>query len=158
MHGTSTSATIIEGHARGYSIAEGETEGLEPVYKDLPSAVHSYENVLYLAAQTLRALGAGQAYLHFVDADGMKAARVQVPRVEQRAVSDTFFSQLRAAVLARSSFALTTELAVAAIGKREQELYARCATAKEDDALPEPTSFRVKAPSKRANRGRDFAG
>jgi Helicase HerA, central domain len=155
MRGTSTSTTTIEGYARGYSVAEGETEGLEPVYKDLPSAVHSYENVLYLAAQTLRALGAGQAYLHFVDAGGMKAARVQVPHVQQRIVPDAVFAQLRGRILASSAFALTTDFAIKAIDEREQELFTRCASSVEKQAAPsEPVSFRVPAPAKRAGGAR----
>jgi Helicase HerA, central domain len=154
MRGTSTSTTTIEGYARGYSVAEGETEGLEPVYKDLPSAVHSYENVLYLAAQTLRALGAGQAYLHFVDADGMKAARVQVPRVQQRTVSDAVFAQLRGRILASSAYALKTDFATKAIDEREQELFAHCAAAVEKIEHLEPVVFRVPAPAKRVGRTR----
>lgn len=154
MHGNSRGNATITGYSRSFSAAEGESEGLEPIYQDLPSAVHSYENMLYFAAQTLRALAAGETYLHFVDAGGIKAARVQVPRVQQQVVSDIYFSELRATILTRSPYALTTELALKAINEREQTLFMRCAAAEVKSDPSEPADFRVPAPAKRADRGR----
>jgi hypothetical protein len=150
MHGSGTSTTVIEGYAHGYSAAEGESEGLEPIYQVLPSAVHSYENSLYFAAQTLRSLAAGQTYLHFVDAEGMKAARVQVPRVKQVVVSDHVFISLRERILSASPYAVGAGRAAQSMGDREAGLFAECAALTNPGAEPDdsPRQFRVAAPQR----------
>jgi hypothetical protein len=147
MHTSGSSTTTIEGYAHGTSVAAGESEGLEPIYENLPGSVHSYENTLYFAAQLLRALPAGQAYMHFVDAEGMKAARVQVPLVKQTVVSDVAFLQLREQIMQASPFALTTTRASAAIEQREQALFAECA-ALTDAHTDDVVDFRVPAPKR----------
>ena len=113
---------------------------MEPVYRDLPSAVHSYENAAYLAAQRLRSLAAGEAYVSFVDQRGLHSARVLVPLVQQIAVSDRAFSGLRTLILKRSPSALETAAAAEELEQREQKLIAE---AKKVGEVIEPKTFRV---------------
>ena len=44
------SQTTTESYTRGRSESRGGSEGLEPIYQDLPGAVHSCQNALYFAA------------------------------------------------------------------------------------------------------------
>ena len=132
--------TITEGHSTTYSETQGGSEALEPVYRDLPSAVHSYENAAYLAAQRLRSLAAGEAYVSFVDQRGLHSARVLVPLVQQIAVSDRAFSGLRTLILKRSPSALETAAAAEELEQREQKLIAE---AKKVGEVIEPKTFRV---------------
>src|SRR5205085_586691 len=63
--GTSRSESVSEGETHGTSTSHAVSEGLEPLYEDLPSAVHGMENMLYFAAQRLRSLRTGEAYVHY---------------------------------------------------------------------------------------------
>ena len=63
----------------GKSTSEGVTEGIVPVFKELPGAVHSLENVRYMAARKLRSLARGNAFISYVGIEGWKGARVRVP-------------------------------------------------------------------------------
>lgn len=144
---TGASTSTSEGYSYTTSRAEGISEGLEPVFAELPSAVHSFENTLYFAAQQLRSLPAGQAFMHFVDAEGMKSARVQVPLVRQITVATERFARLRAQILDHSAFARTTEAATRAISEREWMLFKEAQQMKDDASeLAEPLNFRVPAP------------
>jgi hypothetical protein len=150
---TGASMSTTEGYAHTTSRAEGVSEGLEPVFAELPSAVHSFENTLYYAAQMLRSLPAGQAFMHFVDAEGMKSARVQVPLVRQITVTNERFAQLRAHILERSVFTLRTENATRAIGEREWVLFKEARLLKDKASeLAEPQNFRVPAPKPPGDR------
>jgi hypothetical protein len=57
--GISRATTTGVAETRGTSASEGWQEAFEPLYANLPSAMHSKENVLYMAAQTLRNLTTG---------------------------------------------------------------------------------------------------
>jgi len=151
-HSTGSSRSTTEGYSYTASRAEGVSEGLEPIFADLPSAVHSFENALYFAAQALRSLPAGQAFMHFVDAEGMKSARVQVPLVQQVTVSAERFTELRKRILERSAFATRTAEAERALGEREEALLREAQRLKDKvQELAEPTNFRVLAPQKTAD-------
>ena len=89
---------MTEGYSHGHSESRGASEGLEPIFQDLPSAVHGYQNMLYFAAQALRSLAAGEAYASFVDDTGMHTGRVLVPRVKQISVSNDTFAKIRSRV------------------------------------------------------------
>jgi hypothetical protein len=141
-HSQSWSSSVMQGTSRSH----GTTEGLEPIYADLPSAVHSFENSLYFAATLLRSLPAGQAYMNFVDADGMKAALVRVPRVKQLVVSDHAFEHIRATLLASSIYTLPTPAADASINTRERDLLAACNNGA--TAVAEPANFRIPIPKR----------
>lgn len=151
-HSAGTSTSHSEGYSYTTSRAEGVSEGLEPVFAELPSAVHSFDNTLYFAAQMLRSLPAGQAFMHFVDAEGMKSARVQVPLVRQVTVTNERFAQLRADILERSGFAKRTEDATHAIGEREWVLFKEAQQLRDRASEPaEPRNFRVPAPKPNAD-------
>jgi hypothetical protein len=95
----------------------------------------------------LRSLPAGQAFMHFVDAEGMKSARVQVPLVRQVTVTNERFAQLRADILEHSVFAKNTESATHAISEREWILFKDAQQLKDKASEPtEPRNFRVPAP------------
>ena len=55
--------------------AEGVTEGIVPVIKELPARVHSLENVRYMAARELRSLARGNAFISYVGIEGWRGAR-----------------------------------------------------------------------------------
>jgi hypothetical protein len=146
-HSSGSSRSTTEGYSYTSSRAEGVSEGLEPVFAELPSAVHSFENTLYFAAQALRSLPAGQAFMHFVDAEGMKSARVQVPLVQQIAVSAERFAQLRERILECSAFATRSAEAERTLREREEALLREAQRLKDRvHELAEPGSFRVPAP------------
>lgn len=151
-HTSGSSASSTEGYSYTSSRAEGVSEGLEPIFVELPSAVHSFENTLYFAAQALRSLPAGVAYLNFVDAEGMKSARVQVPRVAQIAVSAARFAQLRDGILERSAFATRTAEAEHMLVGREEALLKEAQRLRDRmQELEEPSNFRVLAPRQTAD-------
>jgi hypothetical protein len=151
---TTTGDTITEGYSYGHSETRGASEGLEPIYQDLPSAVHSYDNVLYLAAQMLRSLAAGEAYLSFVDERGMHSARVQVPRVKQLSVGNDTFARIRTLVFCKSPSAVETAKATAHLQWQEERLLAEAAALTQTTpAEPDtPKDFRVAAPKGKRRR------
>src|ERR1035437_9753657 len=82
MSSFSESTTEAYGEADGTSQQESWSEGLRPVMKLLPTAVHSKENALHMAAQLLRNLKPGQAFANYVGTNGMEAAMLFVPPVK----------------------------------------------------------------------------
>jgi hypothetical protein len=110
------------------------------VYADLPTAVHSKENVLYMAAQQLRSLKTGVAYLSYVAGSGLITARIAVPKVRAVAADNAAFNALRDRILAQSRSAIPMSEAIAVLEKREQQLIAE---AKQVNEMEEPASFRV---------------
>jgi hypothetical protein len=150
---TTTGDTTTEGYSYGHSETRGASEGLEPIYQDLPSAVHSYDNVLYLAAQMLRSLAAGEAYLSFVDESGMHSARVQVPLVKQLSVANDTFARIRTLVFCKSPSAIETAKATAHLHWEEERLLAQAAALALPPAEPDmPKDFRVAAPKRKRLR------
>lgn len=142
-HATTTTETYTHGHAS----SRGASEGLEPIYEKLPSAVHSLQNALYFAAQKLRSLAAGEAFASYVDAAGLHAARITVPRVKQIAVSTATFAAVRSLILSKSPSALETPQATAHLQQHETQLLSDAQQVPELDA--EPASFRVPAERKK---------
>jgi hypothetical protein len=138
--GTSSGEAVTESHSTTYSETHGGSEGLAPIYENLPSAVHSYENALYMSAQLLRSLAAGEAYMSYVDQHGLHSARVQVPRVKQLALCERTFVAIRTLLLSRSPSALETTTAMEQLEQREQLLIAEAGALAE---VEEPETFRV---------------
>jgi hypothetical protein len=138
--GRSTGFTHTRGGSEGTSRSTGASEGIEPVYADLPTAVHSKENVLYMAAQQLRSLKTGVAYLSYVAGSGLITARIAVPKVRAVAADNAAFNALRDRILAQSRSAIPMSEAIAVLEKREQQLIAE---AKQVNEMEEPASFRV---------------
>jgi hypothetical protein len=142
--------SVTDSYSSSVSETYGESEGLEPIYETLPSAVHSYENALYLAAQKLRGLAAGQAYISYTDERGIQSARVTVPRVKQIAVSDGTFAGIRALIFSHSPSALPVTAAIEQLDHRERELLSAAASLAQDSDPPDAVEdFRVKGPPKK---------
>jgi len=143
---TTHSEALIEAHTSGSSQVEGTTEGLEPIYEDLPSAIHSKENVLYYAALMLRSLKTGQAFVNYVGRNGMISTLLTVPKPVTFDLSAVDFAALQDRVLAVSPSALPSSDAAREIADRERELIAAAAAYSATPPLPEPETFRVLAP------------
>ncbi len=147
---SSSGEIVTESYSSSVSQTQGESEGLEPIYETLPGAVHSYENALYLAAQKLRGLAAGQAYISYTDERGIQSARVTVPRVKQIAVSDETFAGIRVLIFNRSPSALAVTAAIEQIDHREQKLLSAAASLSQDSDPPDAVEdFRVKGPPRK---------
>lgn len=147
--GKSFSTSFTTGETHGTSSSEGFTEGLEPIFEMLPSTVHSIENVRYMAAQVLRSLPTGQAFLNLVTTTGMQASHVFVPEIWSRDLSETEFAELRRRALAASPSAISSEQAALHIVEHERQLLAEAAR---PTVVEEPLSFRVPAPGKSRTR------
>jgi hypothetical protein len=135
------SLAIGTGSSRGTAEAHGEQEAFKPILEEQPSAVHSKENVLYMAAQALRSLKTGRAFVNFVGPQGMEASLLTVPNVRTCAVSAAQFHEVRKEILNASPSALPVAEARAHVEARERELLAKIAN---ERAAEEPTTFRTK--------------
>ena len=142
--GTSRSESASEGETHGTSTSHAISEGLEPVYQELPSAVHSMENMLYFAAQRLRSLRTGEAYIHYAGLEGIAATQVIVPRVRQITRTEAQYAAIRTTILEKSSAALPAAQAEAALQTREERI---CAEGGWKNTPEEPESFRVARPA-----------
>jgi len=148
--GTTSGETVTEGYSHGHSESRGASEGLEPIFQDMPSAVHGYQNMLYFAAQALRSLAAGEAYASFVDETGMHSGRVRVPRVKQISVANETFIRIRSLIFSESPSAIKTEEATALLQQQEERLLMQGSLAIQLPAEPaNPKDFRVPAPKVR---------
>jgi hypothetical protein len=142
--GTARAKAIGKAITKGTAVTRGAQEGLEPIMADLPSAVHSKENVLYMAAQTLRNLTTGTAFINFVDASGMKAALLAVPDVKSYAPAPEDFERLRVRVLEASPSASRAEGAYEIIIWRKKALIELAQRALRPPEPTVPADFRVK--------------
>jgi Type IV secretion-system coupling protein DNA-binding domain len=142
--GNSRGQSVGKGITTGTGITRGTTEGLEPIMADLPSAVHSLENMRYFAAQTLRNLTTGNAFVNFVDHGGMKSALLSVAPVSKITVSAAEFEALRARVLDASPSASRAEVAHQNVERRKKTLVelAECTLRPPEPSAP--ADFRVK--------------
>jgi DNA helicase HerA-like ATPase len=141
--------TVSNAHgvSRGTSTTKGTSEAFEPVYADLPTSFHSKENVLSMAADGLRALTAGRAYIGFVDHSGRKNGFLTVPLVRTPALSDAEFIALRTRMLEGSPSAEAAEKALALTLERERMLLRAARTV--EIPPPDPTTFREPLPKRR---------
>jgi hypothetical protein len=178
---TTRSESSVKANMEGTSTSEGVTEGIVPVFKDLPGGVHSLENVRYMAARELRSLGRGNAFISYVGIDGWKGAKVAVARVLEAQAPAEGADGVRSAMLNASPSALPTPDAQAAVDRREQEIFAAAAglnsptgeaeapraktgstraaaSAKGDPPSEEPDSWRVAAPKRKAKSERRSHG
>lgn len=128
---------------RGRSQSRGSSEAFEAIFANLPTAVHSRDNVRYLAAHSVRCLPTGFAFVNYVGPAGMVAARIKVPVVANRAVSPAEFDRIRVDTLMRSSCAIPAPRGADVIKQRARAFLAIAAPTDE----PEPATFRTKAPS-----------
>jgi hypothetical protein len=150
-HGTSRATSVGRAATRGIGRTLGTSEALEPILADLALAVHGKDNVLYVAAQTLRNLPTGKAFINYVGQSGMVPLLLTVPRISEHPLSAEAFASLRERVLSRSSAATPIEEAILLVSNREQKLLDARRKAEE---LPEPETFRTAAPSSAVARER----
>ncbi|MBM3655223.1 MAG: hypothetical protein FJX06_20950, partial [Alphaproteobacteria bacterium] len=139
----SRARSTSESESQGESETKGLSEALEPILENRPSSVHSRDNVLYMAAQTLRNLPTGHAFLNYVGANGMVATRLVVPPIKDCAMTNAAFVALRERLLAESAAAIPAALARALVDERERSF--RSFTALGMAHIQEPESFRVAA-------------
>ena len=167
-HAGSWSETTITGEMEGASTNEGVTEGIVPIFKELPGSVHSLENVRYMAAGQIRTLARSNAFISYVGIEGWKGARFTVAHVQEAQVPADGAASVRAAILNVSPSALPAADAQAALDKREQALIAVASAlstlSAEPDAVPvqgrgtktappEPETWRVAAPKRKLKPG-----
>src|ERR1700676_3592471 len=102
------------------------------------------QNVLYMAAQTLRNLATGQAFINYVGRSGMVPVLLTVPRISEHPLSAEAFAALRERMLSQSSAAMPIAEAARLFAVREQRLLT---ARKSSEDKPEPETFRTRAPS-----------
>jgi len=128
--------SIGQAASRGQARTHGTHEAIEPIYALLPSTFHSKDNALYMAAQMLRCLNTGSAYVRYFDRMGAKETFLAVPRVTESVLSDDAFAALRDRVLSQSPSASPTDQAREHVAARERAIIN---AAREASAPPEPT-------------------
>lgn len=171
-HTSGWSKTSVEAEMSGTSTSEGVTEGIVPVFKDVPGAVHSLENVRYMAARELRSLQRGNAFISYVGIEGWKGARVTVPPVQEAQKPLDGGASARAALLDASPSAVPTDRAQALVNEREQQVFVAAAALKaptpalkssrakaassagQGKAPEDPKTWRVAAPKRKAKARR----
>jgi TraM recognition site of TraD and TraG len=142
--GVQTSTSIGHAETRGRADTHGTQESFKPVYQDLPASFHGKENALYFAAQTLRGLTTGKAFLNFMDKSGPRAGLLTVPNVDSRAPSETEFEALRARVFALSPSASPIAEARAHVARRQLRLAESAEQARAPVEPETPAGFRTK--------------
>lgn len=141
----SSSEALTEGVAqgRGRGGTQGWSDSLEPILEDRPTAVHSLQNVRYMAGEVLRNFPAGFAAISFVDGDGLKTAMLTAARVPDCKLSETQFNTLRRGFLERSPSAVPIETAKAALQARQSRVLKLASDVREAEPAS-PQQFRTK--------------
>jgi hypothetical protein len=150
MRGESTARIAGRGSTHGAAQTHGAQEAYKPVFQELPASFHSKENMLYFAAQTLRALPTGKAFINFVDATGMKAALLTVAPVQSTAPGAAEFEELRTRILEASPSSARIEAARAHVADRRRALIDEAEKLRSREP-PSPKGYRTKkkrAPAK----------
>ena len=150
--GASVGAAQTTGTNQALSLSRGYSEALLPILEMRASSVHSKENVLYMAAQRLRALKTGMAFINYVDHTGANSALLQVPLRKTRPLSAERFAAVRDSIFAKSPSALPVEQARACLGDRRAALIAAARIRRLPPPEPlEAREFRVPAPELGSN-------
>jgi Type IV secretion-system coupling protein DNA-binding domain len=144
--GVSIGKTKTSGVSSGTSESSNLSEAFEPVYANLPSAVHGKDNALYMAARELMSLRVGEARIAYVGENGRAEYALRVPRVRSTKVPDELFNQLRQRLLERSPSAVPMAGAMQALSDREAQLRQEADAGSGPDEPETPAGFRVKSP------------
>jgi hypothetical protein len=141
----STSNSVMDGLAQmqGHGGSKGWSEALEPILEDRPSAVHSLQNVRYMAGEVLRNFPAGFAAISFVDSGGLRTAMLTTARVADCNLTEEQFHTLRRSFLERSPSAVPIGIAKAALHERQVRLLERASEARTAEPSS-PQQFRTK--------------
>jgi len=144
------SRAIGKNFTEGQGSSRGHSEALEAILTALPSAVHSRDNIRYLAGLLVRKLETGRAVASYVGRYGMVSALIHIPAVTQHKLSKDAYVRLRQEILSRSAWAISAPKAAEL--QKERELSFFQAFKVED--FVEPETFRTKAPPAKPKRGR----
>jgi hypothetical protein len=147
--GVSLGRTKTSGVSAGTSESQNFSEAFEPVYADLPSAIHGKDNALYMAAWELLSLKRGVARIAYVGEQGRVECELHVPKVRSTTVPDQLFNELRQRLLEQSVSAVPMADAVAALIDREAQLKLDAGTGEMPDEPDTSAGFRVNAPKRK---------
>jgi hypothetical protein len=142
--GRSAAETAGQATTYGTSTTRGTSEAFEPVYALLPTSFHSKENALYMAAQMLRCLKTGSAYIRYFDHTGARETFLAVPAVVEHTIADAAFEALRDRVLSASPAASTAEAAREHLAARERAIINAAQVARTPPEPETPAEYRVK--------------
>jgi PAS domain-containing protein len=145
-YGVQRATSSGSAESSGTSLTRGEAETFEPIYELLPSSFHGKEHALYTAAQMLRCLKTGQAFVRYFDAGGARETFLSVPRVTECAISDPEFAALHDRVLLASPSASRAQTARGKVAERERVLIAEGRAACIPPEPKSPAGYRVKKP------------
>jgi hypothetical protein len=147
--GRATTNNASHAISQGASQSGGWGEAYRAVYADLPTAVHSKENVVHMAAEVINNLPTGTAIVKALVGNRIESAVVRFPRIDDPSGTPQHQQQVRIELLAKSPFALPAAEATKIIEDRREWLKAQGAKLLAPPA--EPKSYRqpLKAKSKR---------
>lgn len=162
MHGDTyaQSFSVVDGEAFTHSLShslsqtigetdtKGRSQALSTVYRDLPTAVHSRDTVLDMAARSMLSLGPGEAV---VTVPG-HATRIQVPLIRKPSVTTAELTAIVAKAFSTSRFTTTAD----AILKSQQSRHAAMHAAirrSEAEAPPEPDDWADRYTDPSASKG-----
>jgi hypothetical protein len=154
--GRSTAHTHGSSHTIGISDStsrqQGEGESLQPILRDLPTTVHSLENVKHMAAELISKLPTGTVIVKALVNGKVESGLLRVPRVDDEPMPIT--SDTKADLIAQTPSALPVGNINAMICERRDWLKAQGATliAASNMAAAEPKTFRVARPGKGGSR------
>ncbi len=104
------------------SVTAGVSQALRPILKDLPSAVHSLDNVTFKAAEMLCSLPTGTAVVRTVMNGTIEGAVIRVPLRMARSVSQQEFTRILDEIMSASPSARPMAEAMAIVEAREQSI------------------------------------
>jgi hypothetical protein len=142
---SSTGTTEQSGHTAGWN------ESYRSAYADLPSAVHSKENVIHRAAETINKLPTGVAVVKALVGGTVESALVQLPPVADAPGKGSLED-----FIAATPTALANAAADKLIADRREWL--RGEAARLVEPLPEPATYRQPLSTKHrtpATKGHD---
>jgi hypothetical protein len=149
----STGVTTGESQNFGQSYSNGWSEAVVPIMAPRPSAVHSKENALYIAAQTLRSLTTGTAVISYVDQNGLNTAMLRVPRRTMPVLADEAFAAIANAIAGASPSAQPVAQARDVVRRRQLQLTKAAQQARLPAPEPtEPQEFRVRTTRNRGEK------
>jgi hypothetical protein len=143
-------------HGSGQSAGWGEA--YRALYADLPTAVHSKENVVHMAAEVINNLPTGTAIVKALVGNRIESAMVRLPRIDDPSGTPQRQQQVRTELLAKSPFALPAAEATKIIEDRREWLKAQGAKLLVPPAEPKTYRQPLKAKSKRAPKQQQDGG
>jgi hypothetical protein len=125
---------------RRAAVSSSQGEAYRSVYADLPAAVHSKQNVIYMAAELINNLPTGTAIVKALVGNRIESAVVRLPRIDDPSGTPEDHRSVRAQLLAKTPTALPAGEANKIITDRREWLKAQ--GAKLVALPPKPKTFR----------------